>query len=232
MLRFDMSEYRGQEGVNRLIGSSSGMDDGRGTLTEAVHDHPSSLILLDEFEKADKDVLNLLLPVLDDGRLTDARGKVVSFRNTIMIATSNAGAEFIREHIQDHDSAHLLKDGLLEYLQTQGIYTPELLNRFDDTIVFDPLTGEEQVEVTQLMLSGLAKYLLEQDITLTYDDSLLSFIAEHGANNQYGARPLRRYIQDTIEDAMAKMKLQDMLERGSTVKFSAKNGEIEYEISK
>lgn len=231
MLRFDMSEYRGQEGIHRLIGSASGIDDERGALTEAVHDHPSSLILLDEFEKADKDVLNLLLPVLDDGRLTDARGKVISFRNTIVIATSNAGAEFIREHIQDHDSAGLLKESLLDYLQSQGVYTPELLNRFDDTIVFDPLTGDEQIEVTKLMLASLAKYLLEQDITLSYDDSLLAFIAEHGANNQFGARPLRRYIQDTIEDAIAKMKLQDMLERGSTVTFSARNGEIEYEIS-
>jgi ATP-dependent Clp protease ATP-binding subunit ClpA len=131
------------------------------------------------------------LPVLDDGRLTDARGKVVSFRNTIVIATSNAGAEFIREHIQDHDSAGLLKESLLDYLQSQGIYTPELINRFDDTIVFDPLTGDEQIEVTKLMLASLAKYLLEQDITLSYDDSLLAFIAEHGANNQFGARPLR-----------------------------------------
>lgn len=232
MLRFDMSEYRGQEGINRLIGSPSGMDDGRGRLTEAVHDHPSSLVLLDEFEKADKDVLNLLLTVLDDGRLTDARGKVISFRNTIVIATSNAGSEFIREHIKDHDSAGLLKQELLEYLQSQGIYTPELLNRFDDTVVFDPLTGDEQIAVTKLMLSGLAKYLEQQDIHMSYDDSLLAFIAEHGANNQFGARPLRRYIQDTIEDALAKMKLQDMLERGSSVKFSAANEEITYEITK
>ncbi len=231
MLRFDMSEFRGAEGVARLIGMPGG-NNGRGELTEAVRDHPSSLILLDEFEKADRDVLNLLLPVLDDGRLTDALGRVVSFKNAIIIATSNAGAEFIREKIQAETQAEQLKTDLLEFLQTQGLYTPELLNRFDDVIMFEPLSAQEQIEVTKLMLASLTKYLEEQDFLVSFDQSILGFIATHGANNQFGARPLRRYIQDTIEDALAKMKLQDMLQRGSKVVFSVENEEIIYTISK
>ena len=230
MLRFDMSEYRGPEGIARLIGSIGGT--GRGELTETVRDHPSSLILFDEFEKADRDVLNLLLPVLDDGRLTDALGRVVSFKNAIIIATSNAAAEFIREKIQANTDVIQLKSDLLEFLQTQGLYTPELLNRFDDVIMFEPLSPEEQIQVTKLMLASLTKYLAEQDITISFDQSILEFIAKHGANNQFGARPLRRYIQDTIEDALAKMKLQDMLQRGSKVVFSVENDEIIYTISK
>jgi ATP-dependent Clp protease ATP-binding subunit ClpA len=174
--------------------------------------------LLDEFEKGYAKILDLFLQVLDDGRLTDNKGKTVSFVNTIIIATSNAGAEFIREEIKkgtkvDKSFSHQL----LDYLQSNHLFRPELINRFDDVIIFRPLGREQMVQVTYLMLQSVARSLQEQDITISFDEPLINKIVAEGFDPQFGARPLRRYIQDNVEDILAKQKLREEIVRGSNI---------------
>jgi len=221
MLRFDMSEYSSEDGLRRLLGSPPGQGDQRGELTDKIHDQPSSLVLLDEFEKANPLIHNLFLQVLDDGRLTDNRGRTVSFLNAIIIATSNAGSEFIRQAVANHTTLDkAFHQTLLDYLQRNGIFKPELLNRFDDVITFKPLGKEEVIAITKLLLHGLSKRLEEQDIFVTFDDTIVIKIAQEGSDEQFGARPLKRYIQDHIEDKLAQLKLQDTLIRGSRITLS------------
>lgn len=221
MIRLDMSEYADEAGVRRLLGAPPGEGAEVGELTDKIHDHPASLLLLDEFEKAHPTIHNLFLQVLDDGRLTDNKGNTVSFRNAIIIATSNAGSEFIREQVEKKtpiDKA--FHKQLVDYLQTQNIFKPELLNRFDDVVTFKPL-GDEQVKtVTKLLLDQLAKTMEEQDIKLTFDDAVIEKICQEGFDQEFGARPLRRYIQDTVEDIIAQKKLTKELDRGKTGTFS------------
>ncbi|HEX7041987.1 MAG TPA: ATP-dependent Clp protease ATP-binding subunit [Patescibacteria group bacterium] len=216
MLRFDMSEYSDATGVMKLLGTPS--TEKRGELTEAVHDHPFSLILLDEFEKASPEVLNLFLQVLEDGRLTDNLGKTVSFANTIIIATSNAASELIREAVSNGlkvDSSFQSK--LLEYLQQKAVFKPELLNRFDAIVAFKSLNEEEVKKVVGIMLFETEEKLKKQDITLNFDERLVSEIAQKGYDPSFGARPLRRFIQDNIEDMLAKQILDGTLQRGAKV---------------
>ncbi|MCL4354933.1 AAA family ATPase [Patescibacteria group bacterium] len=165
MLRLDMSEYATEEGAKRLLGSLPGEEEQPGELTDKIYDNPYTLVLLDEFEKADPKILNLFLQVFDDGRLTDNKGKTVSFANSIIIATSNAGSEFIRENIKN---ASTLKERLLEELQTKGLFKPELLNRFDDVIVFKPLDKEQIIEVVKLLLEKVKKTMLDKDVGITF----------------------------------------------------------------
>lgn len=218
ILRFDMSEYQSEDGLRRLLGSPPGQGNDRGELTDRVSDNPSSLVLLDEFEKANPLIHNLFLQVLEDGRLTDNRGRTVSFLNAIIIATSNAGSEFIRQAVASHTPLDKSFDQtLLDYLQRNGIFKPELLNRFDDVITFKPLGREEVLQITNLMLQALSKRLKEQDIDVSFDDKIVQKIAADGSDEQFGARPLRRYIQDKIEDKLAQLKLSDKLVRGQKI---------------
>lgn len=218
ILRFDMSEYQSEDGLRRLLGSPPGQGNERGELTDKIADQPSSLVLLDEFEKANPLIHNLFLQVLDDGRLTDNRGKTVSFLNAIVIATSNAGSEFIRQAVTNHvpldKSFH---QTLLDHLQRTGVFKPELLNRFDDVITFKPLGREEVVQITKLLLQALANRLKEQDIDVAFDERIIQKVATDGSDEQFGARPLRRYIQDHIEDQLAQLKLADKLVRGQKI---------------
>lgn len=210
MIRLDMSEYTTEDGVKRLL-------DG-GELTDKISEHPFSLLLLDEFEKANPQVLDLFLQVLEDGRLTDNKGKTVSFINTIIIATSNAASEFIREEIGRGEIVDKkFQEKLLEFLQTKGIFKPELLNRFDGIIVFKPLKELEVLEVVKLLLAKVSKKLLEQDILVSFDQNLISKIAKEGFDKQFGARPLRRYIQNNIENLLAAKILKDEIKRGDKV---------------
>lgn len=218
MIRLDMSEYTDESGMKRLLGSPPGEGDERGELTEKIKDNPASLVLLDEFEKANPKIHNLFLQVLDDGRLTDNKGNTASFRNAIIIATSNAGSEFIRQEVAkgtqiDKDFQHTL----LDYLQKQGLFRPELLNRFDDVVTFKPLGLEQIRKVARLMLQQLMDNMDKQDITLTFDEAVLEKVAEEGVDEEFGARPLRRYIQDTIEDLLAQKRLTKEIDRGSKV---------------
>lgn len=221
MIRLDMSEYTDENGLKRLLGAAPGEGEERGQLTDKIHDNPSSIVLLDEFEKAHASIHNLFLQVLDDGRLTDNKGQTVSFRNAIIIATSNAGSEFIREEVEKKTSIDKkFEQRLLEQLQTKGLFKPELLNRFDDIVTFKPFGSEQVLAVTKLMLDALKKDLAKQDITLTFDDAVIEKITKEGFDQDFGARPLRRYLQDTIEDIIAQKRLTKEIDRGKTVAFS------------
>ena len=221
MIRLDMSEYMSEDGLKRLLGASPGQGNERGELTDKIHDNPASLVLLDEFEKANPKIHNLFLQVLDDGRLTDNKGVTVSFRNAIIIATSNAGSEFIREEIAKGTKIDkTVQHNLLEQLQTKGIFKPELLNRFDDVVIFHPLGPEQVNAVINLLLDQLKKTMAEQDIKLSFDAAVIAKIAEEGFDPEFGARPIRRYIQDTIEDIIAQKRLTKEIDRGKSVSFS------------
>jgi ATP-dependent Clp protease ATP-binding subunit ClpC len=221
MIRLDMSEYTDENGLKRLLGAPPGEGNERGELTDKIHDNPASLILLDEFEKANPKIHNLFLQVFDDGRLTDNKGNTVSFRNAIIIATSNAGSEFIREQVEKGTKIDSkFEHSLLEELETKGIFKPELLNRFDDVVVFKPLGPEQVTMVVNLMLESLKKDMEKQDIKLYFDDAVVAKIAQEGFDKDFGARPLRRYIQDTIEDVIAQKRLTKEIDRGKTVTFS------------
>ncbi|MBI2031487.1 MAG: ATP-dependent Clp protease ATP-binding subunit [Candidatus Levybacteria bacterium] len=225
MIRADMSEYSGSDGNKRLLGFSLGEDDKEGSLADDVHSNPFSLVLLDEFEKADKKILDLFLQVLDDGRLTDNKGRTVSFVDTIIIATSNAASEFIREEIEKGGKIDKnFQNKLLEFLQTKGIFKPELLNRFDAIVVFKPLEKEEITQITKLMLEELKKKMKEKDIEITFDSKIIEKIINEGFDEQFGARPLRRYLQDNIEDLIAQKILKEEIKRGDKITVSVDQG--------
>ena len=178
-------------------------------------------MLLDEFEKAHPKILDLFLQVLEDGRLTDNKGRTVSFSNAIIIATSNAGADIIRQAVKSNTPIDKKFQGtVLEYLQANHLFKPELLNRFDDVVTFKPLGPEEVMAITKLYLQSLTTQLAKEDITATFDSAVIEKVAHEGADTEFGARPLRRYIQDTIEDLIAKKKLNDEIKRGSKLAFS------------
>jgi len=221
MIRLDMSEYSQEESVKRLLGALPGEGSEKGELTDKVYDNPYSLILLDEFEKAHPRIHDLFLQVLDDGRLTDNKGKTVSFANTIIIATSNAASEFIREEVKKSTAIDkAFKEKLFEFLQTNAIFKPELINRFDDTIVFKPLDSEQVNLISNMLLNDLVKRIVEKDIAVTFDENIVKKISEEGFDEQFGARPLKRFIQDNIEDMIAKKILTSELNRGDKVFLS------------
>src|ERR1035437_199603 len=221
MIRLDMSEFVGEEGIRRLLGSGPGEGDEKGQLTEAIYDNPNSLVLLDEFEKADPQILDLFLQVLDDGRLTDNKGKTVSFENCIIIATSNAASEYIREEVEDGITVDkAFQQGLVDFLERKGLFKPELLNRFDDIITFKPLTQIEITEIVKLMLISVSKELTTKDITVYFDETIIAKIVSEGFDKDFGARPLRRFIQDKIEDTIAQQILKDEIKRGDKIQVS------------
>lgn len=218
IIRLDMSEYTSNDSINRLLGSAPGGGSEKGELTEKIYENPFSLVLLDEFEKAHIEILDLFLQVFEDGRLTDNHGKTVSFTNTIVIATSNAGALYIQQQLaQGKQIDKQFKQLLLEEVEKEHLFKPELLNRFDDIIVFKPLTLEQIQSIARLYLQQVAKKLLEQDITITFDQQVEKLAAQEGFDPQFGARPLRRYIQDKIEDAIARAMLEGSIVRGAHI---------------
>src|SRR3990167_1053560 len=216
MVRLDMSEYQGGDSLKRLIGDSQSRTSGN--LSSLIAQNPFSLLLVDEFEKADTDVQNLFLQILDEGFMTDALGKKVNFDNVIIIATSNAAAEYIREEIQKNVLGDDLQKGLVEYVLKQKLFSPELINRFDGVVVYRPLSDTEIVAVTKLMLQRLAKELKEsKNIILEITDDLASQIAKSGFDAQFGARPIRRLIANKLEDGIAKMIIDGSAKSGTTI---------------
>lgn len=207
-IRLDMSEYQTPESLEKLIGTKNSP----GLLSTAVTDQPFSVVLLDEIEKAAAGVRNLFLQILDDGHVTNGYGKRVDFTNSMVIATSNAGAQFIREAVDANTLDASFKQRLLEYLQVNGIYAPEWLNRFDAVVVFLPLTKEEIREVAKLQVAELIRQLQSHNIALTVNDDVYDFLVERGYDPQFGARPMRRAVQDTIESALATVLLNDNTE--------------------
>ena len=226
--RVDMSEFQDASSLNRLIGAPPGTGEWEegGDFTEKVRQNPYSLILLDEIEKAHPKIQEVFLPIFDEGVAEDATGRKIVFTNTIIIATSNAGAEFIREAIQQNIPLENLKKALLEKLQREATFKPEFLNRFDDIVVYKPLSPQEVEQVVALMVNELAARLKNQDVALTIDPSVLSFIATAGYDPTYGGRPLRRYIADNLEEKIAEKILAGEIKRGSQVKVSIVNSEL------
>lgn len=213
MLRVDMSEYQHPDSIKKMIGDASGA---KGYLTEKVRKSPFSLVLLDEVEKAHPDILNLFLQVMDDGRLTDGQGRTIDFTNAIIIATSNAGAHFIQDEILKGSDIEFIKTKLINEHLSQ-IMRPELINRFDGVIVFSPLSRENVVDICKLMLKGIAKLLEEKGINFEVDENGVRILSELGFDPKFGARPLRRLLQDRVEDAIANKILEGLLKRRDTV---------------
>jgi len=212
MIRFDMSEYQDKNAVFKLIGSAGET----GQLTEAVRQKPFSLVLLDELEKAHPDILNLFLQVMDDGRLTDGQGRTIDFTNVILIATSNAGTQFIQDEVKKGTALEVIKEGLLE-TELRGIYRPEFLNRFDGVIIFKPLSQEDVVAIAFLMIDKVAKRLEAKGINLRASDEAVYELAKKGYDPKFGARPLRRVIQENVENAVADFLLRGQVGRRDTM---------------
>jgi ATP-dependent Clp protease ATP-binding subunit ClpB len=219
--RIDMSEYQESHAVSRLVGAPPGYvgyDEG-GQLTEAVRRRPYSVVLLDEIEKAHPDAFNVLLQVLDEGRLTDNKGRVANFKNTIIIMTSNLGGEIIQEKFNDENTieqaTELAKTGVLNLLKR--VIRPEFLNRIDDTIMFTPLTMEDITKIVGLQLNQLKKTLLEQHITIDATEEAIAFLAKKGYDPQYGARPIKRTIQKQVLNELSKEILGGKIKADSVV---------------
>lgn len=210
MIRLDMSEYQEQRSIDRLIGSPDGSSTG--FLTEAVRKNPFSLLLLDEIEKAHPDILNIFLQVMDDGRLTDNQGRTIDFTNVILIATSNAGTQYIQDSVQQGLSIEEIKNNLLNQ-ELKTYFRPEFLNRFDGIIVFKPLTEEEIVQIAKLMLKKVAKRLEKKGISFKSSEEATRELAKKGFDPLYGARPLRRVIQEEVDNALANFLLSGKIER-------------------
>lgn len=207
-IRFDMSEYQNPESVVRLIGAQG---EG-GLLTEAIRNRPYALLLLDEFEKANEKILTLFLQVLDDGRLTDGAGRTIDFTNTIIIATSNAGSLTIAQGLQEGETFEQIDKQVNDELLK--VFKPELINRFDDVVLFKPLSAQELQKIVQIKLSVLQAQMKEKGYIVAFDPSLIAEFAKRGFDPVLGARPLRRLLQDTLEAQLSKMILQNQLTKG------------------
>ena len=235
VIRLDMSEYMEKHTVSRLVGSPPGYvgyEEG-GQLTEAVRRKPYSVVLLDEVEKAHPDVFNMLLQILEDGRLTDNTGRVISFKNTIVVMTSNAGAHVIgnsrsmgfgagrKDDARDYEA---MKESVMK--EVKDLFRPEFLNRVDELIVFHELTEEEILRITELMLRQVADRLAEQEISLAWDASVTEKLASDGYDPKFGARPLRRLIQRTVEDTLSEQLLKGQIELGQGVRLTVEEDRI------
>lgn len=217
LIRLDMSEYMEKHSVAKLIGSPPGYVgyDDAGQLTEKIRRHPYSVILLDEIEKAHEDVFHILLQIMDDGRITDSHGKTVSFENTILIMTSNAGSDQKGNVVGFHEDEEAVTLKVERALK--DLFRPEFLNRVDETVIFKELTSNELLQIIDLMLEELGEGLAEKKIQLTVTDATKQYILEHSYQKIYGARPLRRYIERHIEDALAKGWIDGTIQTGSQV---------------
>lgn len=239
MLRLDMSEYMEKHTVSKLIGSPPGyvgFEEG-GQLTEKVRRKPYSVVLFDEIEKAHPDVFNMLLQILEDGRLTDSQGRTVDFKNTVIIMTSNVGARLITEKqkslgfISDENEKEQDNKNIKELVmgELQNVFRPEFLNRVDDIIVFNKLTQDEIKQIASKMLDVLAKRLEKLNIKITFTDSAVTAIADKGFDESYGARPLRRAIQSEIEDVLSEKMLEGSVKENSSVICAYSDGKFTFE---
>jgi len=224
MIRIDMSEYMEKHTVARLIGAPPGYvgyEEG-GQLSEAVRRKPYSVVLFDEIEKAHPDVFNVLLQVLDDGRITDGQGRTVDFKNTVIIMTSNIGSQYITEEESKEARSRLVMDALRAH------FRPEFLNRVDEIIIFDRLTEHDLKKIVEIQLRRLTKRLEQQKITLDLSDSAKELIAREGYDPVYGARPLKRTIQKEILDPLSIDILEGKVREGQTIRVNAKDGALEF----
>jgi ATP-dependent Clp protease ATP-binding subunit ClpC len=228
MIRLDMSEYQEKRGLRRLIGSRTEEGINRGYLTEAVKRQPHSLLLLDEIEKAHPDILNLFLQVMDDGRLTDISGETINFTNIILIATSNAGTHFVQKKIVQGLAYQEIEKQLKQTVLLEH-FRPEFLNRFDKIVLFKALTMENMNKIARLFLEGVREKLEEKGISFEAEEEAIEELAQKGYDPLYGARPLKRVIQDKVENIIARLFLEDKLKRRD--KLILKKG-LDFEIRK
>ena len=217
--------------VSRLIGAAPGYvgDEEGGQLTEAVRRKPYSVVLFDEIEKAHPDVFNILLQILDDGRITDSQGKTVDFKNTIIILTSNLGAQYLLEGIDANgeiteEARQKVHDELFRS------FRPEFLNRLDEIIMFKPLTKDNISHITDLMIADINRRLADRQLKVELSDDARTFVTDHGYDPQFGARPLRRYIQKNIETLVARIILEDKVQEGSVITIEVKDGTLTADI--
>ena len=227
MVRIDMTEYMEKFSVSRLIGAPPGYvgyDEG-GQLTEAVRRHPYCVVLFDEVEKAHPDVFNILLQILDDGRITDSLGRTVDFKNTIIILTSNLGSQYLLDGIQPDGSISAEAQAAV-HNELKSAFRPEFLNRLDEIIMFRPLTRENLTGIIDIMVDGLRKRLADKSVGLELTDAAKQLIIDRGYDPLYGARPLRRYLQSSAETLIAREILRGDIAAGSTITLDAENGEL------
>jgi ATP-dependent Clp protease ATP-binding subunit ClpA len=240
LLRVDMSEFMEKHSVSKLIGAPPGYvgyEEG-GNLTEMVRHRPYSVVLFDEIEKAHPEVFNILLQVLDNGRLTDAKGRVVNFKNTIIILTSNIGAQFIDKMEKFGFSGdkgatakyESVKDKVMESLK--DYFRPEFLNRLDNIILFDVLPEDSIRKIVEVQMTMVKERLLTREIRLEVSEEVLNFLAKEGYNPQFGARPLKRLIQDKILTQVASFMISASAGKGSTVFVSMKGKEFVFDVKK
>ena len=227
LIRFDMSEFMEKHTISRLIGSPPGYVgyDDAGQLTEKIRRHPYSVILFDEIEKAHPDVFNMLLQILDDGRITDSHGKTVSFEDTIIVMTSNAGSDTFGG-VAGFGASNNASNRVKAEKALRQLFRPEFLNRVDEIIVFEELTTDDLMKIVALMLKDLNKGLTEKGITMETTDAAKALICKDGYDSRYGARPMRRYIERHVEDKLAHMFIANELKAGCTVTVDEKDGEI------
>ncbi|PIC62790.1 ATP-dependent chaperone ClpB [Sporosarcina sp. P13] len=230
-VRIDMSEYMEKHSVSRLVGAPPGYigyEEG-GQLTEAVRRNPYAVILLDEIEKAHPDVANILLQILDDGRITDSQGRLVNFTNTVVIMTSNIGSAYLLDNNLEDDE-HAKEDLIMAALR--GHFKPELLNRMDDIIIFHSLTVDSFKSITRKMLGDLEKRLEQQDVSLAFDEDVVDWIVKEGADADFGARPLKRFIQRYVETKVAKEVIKGGLQEREQIHVTMEDGQLVVQIVK
>ncbi|MDD5448748.1 MAG: AAA family ATPase, partial [Actinomycetota bacterium] len=223
----DMSEYMEKHTVSRLIGAPPGYvgyEEG-GQLTEAVRRKPYTVVLLDEIEKAHDDVFNILLQIMDEGRLTDGHGRTVDFKNTVIIMTSNIGSQSIATAAHEREA---IKEKVLAELRER--FKPEFLNRVDEILVFNPLSREDIRKIVDIRLEYLKDRLRQRNITIEFEDEAKDLLAEKGFDPVYGARPLKRVIQREIEDPLAMKILGGEITEGQAVKISSADGRFEFNV--
>lgn len=226
IVRLDMSEYMEKHSVSRMIGAPPGyvgFDDG-GQLTEAVRRKPYSVVLFDEIEKAHPDVFNVLLQILDDGRITDSHGRTVDFKNTVIIMTSNLGSQRLMESFENGQISESVREAI--FSDIRQVFRPEFLNRIDDSLIFKPLQLEEIEKIVHLLLGELKSRLKARDIELKVSDSVVAWIAEKGFDPVYGARPLKRFLQKHLETALARKLIAGEIGDGSTVEVTLTDSKL------
>ena len=227
MVRIDMSEYMEKYSVSRLIGAPPGYvgyDEG-GQLTEAVRRKPYSVVLFDEIEKAHPDVFNVLLQVLDDGRITDSQGRTVDFKNTILIMTSNIGSQYLLDGINEDGT---IKPEAQEMVMNdlRAHFRPEFLNRLDETILFKPLNKDNIYHIIDLLVKDVNRRLADKEISLSLTEAAKNYVVEGGYDPTYGARPLKRYLQKHVETLAAKLMLEGEIRAGETIVIDVENEKL------
>jgi ATP-dependent Clp protease ATP-binding subunit ClpB len=227
IVRLDMSEYMEKYSVSRLIGAPPGYvgyDEG-GQLTEAVRRKPYSVVLFDEVEKAHPDVFNVLLQVLDDGRITDSQGRTVDFKNTILIMTSNIGSSYLLDGIDEKGNI-MPESEKMVMNELRAHFRPEFLNRLDETIMFKPLTKKDVGQIVDLLVKDVNKRLVEREVSIELTDVAKDFVVEGGYEPMYGARPLKRYLQKHVETLAARLILEGNVGRGSVIVIDVEDDQL------